>query len=152
MPTWPGRAGVPSAPGIMTRSPARAWDRLVGEGMPELVRAAAWCGRATPAAAQAAMVSPEQSKASGPAAAPTEGLPRWAGAYRTAAVPCGDPLMTSPAGTVVVPATLLPYGPTMLPAGMAPPAPAQIAGPASSADRESVPAASEPVRIAGDAA
>src|SRR4051794_41809354 len=57
--------------------------------------------------------------------------------------------MTSPAGMVVVPATLLPYGPTMSPAGMAPPAPAQIAGPASSADLVSAPATSEPVRIGG---
>src|SRR3954466_10981738 len=98
------------------------------------------------------MVNPEQSKASGPAAGQTEGLPRWARAYRTAAVPRGDPLMTSPAGMVVVPATLLPYGPTMFPAGMAPPAPAQIAGPASSADLVSAPARSEPVSIDGDAA
>src|SRR3954466_4212466 len=98
------------------------------------------------------MVNPEQSKASGPAAGQTEGLPSWAKAYRTAAVPCGDPLMTSPAGMVVVPATLSPYGPTMLPAGMAPPPPAQIAGPASSADLASAPPASEPVSIGGAAA
>src|SRR3954453_15789324 len=134
MPTWPGRAAVPSAPGIMTRSPATAWDRLVGEGTPEVVWAAAWCGRATPAAAQAGMVSPEQSKASGPAGAQEEGLRGWARGSPTAAGPRGDPLMTSPAGTVVVPATLLPYGPTMFPAGMAPPAPAQSAGPASRAN------------------
>src|SRR3954469_9134181 len=60
--------------------------------------------------------------------------------------------MTSPAGTAVLPATLLPNGPTKSPAGMAPPAPAQIAGPASRAELAPppVPAEVQPVRIGGD--
>src|SRR3954470_17922688 len=44
----------------------------------------------TPAAAHAAMVSPEQSNVFGPAVANTYGLPSWARAYATAVAPLDD--------------------------------------------------------------
>src|SRR5215203_3009498 len=44
-------------------------------GVPEPICILDECGRETPAAAQAYMVRPEQSNASGPAAAHTYGLP-----------------------------------------------------------------------------
>src|SRR5205823_3702923 len=90
-----------------------------------LAWAAARCGRPTPAAAQAPMVSPEQSHESGPAAPNTYGSPSWASANWTALWATADPVITNPVGMVVVPATLLPVGPTI---GPAPPPPAQIGG------------------------
>ena len=51
--------------------------------------AAALCGRLTPAAPQAHMVRPEQSKAFGPLAPHAYGLPSWA---RAAAIAPAAPL------------------------------------------------------------
>src|SRR5579875_1862019 len=134
MPTCPGFWAVPSEPGIMTRSPLTACVRLVGSGLPEPACAAALCGSAAPAAAHAAIVSPEQSNEFGPEAPHTYGLPSCLSAYCTAALPLALPLSTIPAGTVVVPAMLLPLGPTMLPAGVppvvTPPPPGQMTPPA----------------------
>jgi hypothetical protein len=79
------------------------------------------------------MVRPEQSNAFGPAAPNTYGLPSCLSAYCTAVLPFALPLSTRPAGTVVVPAMLLPVGPTMLPAGVppvvTPPPPGQMMPP-----------------------
>src|SRR5438128_1125298 len=110
MPTCPGAVGVPSDPGIIAKSPPTAWDRLVGSGVPLAVCADARCGNATPADAQAAIVSPLQSNELGPAAPKTYGLPSCLSAYRTARTPLADPLITNPIGMDVTPAMLLPAG------------------------------------------
>src|SRR5829696_369444 len=76
MPTW--WMGLPKN----TRSPG--WSSERATRVPELICIPDECGRETPACAQAHMVRPEQSKASGPAAAHTYGLPSFDLAASTA--------------------------------------------------------------------
>ena len=65
-----------------TRSPGSSW--LMSTWGSESYWAAALCERETPAAAQAYIVRPEQSKTSGPEPAYTYGFPSWALAVSTA--------------------------------------------------------------------
>src|SRR3954471_17551988 len=58
------------------------------------------CGSEMPAAAYAYCVRPEQSKASGPAAAHTYGSPSWASAVSTATCAAAVGATIAPAGTL----------------------------------------------------
>src|SRR5437879_12590729 len=75
MPTWPG----PVWPGLKsknTRSPGCSWP--LGTSAPHQYWSSESRGMVTPALLYALIVSPEQSKLSGPTAPNTYGLPSWA--------------------------------------------------------------------------
>src|SRR5262245_31335273 len=76
-PTWP-------SPSKKTRSPGSSWSRATG--VPYEYWAAALCGSETPTCAYTNIVKPEQSKAPGPEAPQTYGVPRYCRAIPTTEV------------------------------------------------------------------
>src|SRR5674476_1223917 len=89
-PPWPGSAAARPVPAMKTRSPDLA--AAGATGVPSLTCMNVVRAIATPAEAQLAWVSEEQSQELGPLDPYTYGLPSWASANAAARFPAGDPV------------------------------------------------------------
>src|ERR1019366_4414867 len=124
-PTCPGSAGLPSDPAMKISSPGCIAE-TPGTGAPTSTCWNVVRGRATPAAPQARIVSPEQSHPPGPVPPHRYGWPSWARANRTTVRCWASEGRANPVGSVADPPPPLP--------GPAPPWPGQLEAAAASED------------------